>query len=266
MKQSKINWQQVLPWISCTGVVLTAVCASHSGLKAAKVLEDHNYIHHPNPVKDIIEESKIVWKEYILTTAVMALTIGSIIVTRKVTKKELAALAMLSSASTKLLNDYRHAIKKVVPERYNDIVRTVAYYREHDVQIADPPPITLYGIGDTIVDYPFPGEDEVLFYDELFDVWFRSSLASVRTAQYHLNRHFTLRGEVTMQEFYEFLGINPPADRPQYDSFYDIGWGEDFREGGINWIDISTTLCDKEDGEKFFVMSYTFAPEYLLPF
>ena len=57
----KINWQQVLPWVSCAGVIATAACASHSGLKAAKVLEDHNYIHHPNPVKDIIEEAKIVW-------------------------------------------------------------------------------------------------------------------------------------------------------------------------------------------------------------
>ena len=269
MKRVKINWQQILPIFSCIGVVATAVTASRSGCRAQKILEETNYIHHPNPVKDITSQAKIVWKEYILTTAVMALTIGSIIATKKLTKREMAALAMLGTASSKLLNDYKAAIKEVVPERYDDIVRTVVHYRDHDVQIANPPPITLYGIGDTVIDYPFPGEDEILFYDELFDVWFRSSLASVRTAQYHLNRNFQLRGEVSMQEFYEFLGINPPkidAIHSHYDSFDDIGWGEDFLEGGINWIDISTILCDKEDGEKFFVLSYTFAPEYLYPF
>lgn len=266
MKNLRINWDDILPMVSCVGVVATAVVSSNAGTKAQKLLEEQNYIHHPNVAKDIVGQAKIVWKEYILTAAVVSVTIASIIATKKITKSEMAALGLLGSASTKLLRDYKRAIKEEVPDKYNAIVRRVTSYREHDVQIATPPPITLYGIGDTIVDEPYPGEDELLFYDELFDVWFRSSLASVRTAQYHINRNFHLRGEVTMEEFYEFLGINPPADRPQYDTFDTIGWGEDFKEGGMNWIDMSTVLSDKVDGEKFFILQYTFAPEYLYPF
>lgn len=261
MKKLRIKWSSVLPVVSCVGVVATAVLSSNAGAKSRKILEDQNYMHHPNLCKDVIAEAKLVWKEYILTTAVMSLTIASIIATKKVTKQEAAALAMLGSASTRLLNDYKRAIKEEAPEKYNAIVRRVTSYREHDVLIANPPPITLYGIGDTIIDEPYPGEDEMLFYDELFDVWFRSSLASVKTAQYHLNRNFHLRGEVSMAEFYEFLGL-PSAD----DDFEYYGWGEDFREGGINWIDMSTVLSDKADGEKFFILEYTFAPEYLYPF
>lgn len=269
MKKIKLPWQTILPVVSCAGVVATAVCSSKAGSKARKILEDANYVQHPNKLIDIRNKAILIWKEYVLTTTVMALTIGSIVATKKLSRQEAAALAMLGTASSKLLNDYKQAIKEEVPDKYNAIVRRVTSYREHDVQIADPPPITLYGIGDIVIDEPYPGEDEVLFYDELFDVWFRSSLASVRTAQYHLNRNFILRGEVSMTEFYEFLGINPPNINPiysHYDSFDDIGWGEEFSTGGCSWIDFSTILSDKADGEKFFILQYTFAPEYLYPF
>lgn len=253
----KIKWQRILPYISCAGVIATGIFASKSGMKAQKILEEQNYIHNPDKVKDIAGEAKLVWKEYILTTAVMALTIGSIIANKRLTKREMASLAMLGTASSKLLTDYKRATKEIVPDSYNDIVRRVTSYREHDVQIANPPPITMDGFCELITDRPFPGDDEVLFYDELFDVWFRTSLAVVRTAQYHLNRNFILRGEVSMAEFYEFIGLDHP------DEFNAIGWGQEFIDGGCSWIDFSTVLSDKEDGEKFFILSYTFAPENL---
>lgn len=257
MKRPKISWSHLLPYVSCIGVVVTAIFASKAGAKVQKVLEEQNYIHNPNKVKDIFEESKLVWRNYILTTAAMALTIGSIIANKRLTKREMAALTMLGTASSKLLTDYKRAVREEVPDKYNDIVRRVTSYREHDVQIADPPPITMDGFCELITDNPYPGDDETLFYDELFDIWFRTSLAVVRTAQYHLNRNFILRGEVSMGEFYEFIGLDHP------DEFNTIGWGQEFIDGGCSWIDFSTVLSDKIDGEKFFILSYTFAPENL---
>ena len=271
MRRIKINWQQVLPWVSMFGVVATAVCASKSGAKAQKRLEENNYVHHPNKCKDVVEEAKIVWKDYVATTAVMAVTIGSIIATKKMTKREMAALAMLGSASSKLLKDYKSAIREVVPEKYEDVVKTAAAIHKGEIQIADPPHIVTSGICSSSIDQPYPGEDEILFYDDFFDVSFRSSLANVRTAQYHLNRNFQLGGEVTMAEFYGFLGIDPPKNIPdsglnEY-SFDEIGWGLDFVESGCIWIDFETIYTEPDDGgEPYYILDYTFPPEYLYPF
>ena len=257
MKPIKINLQRLLPFLTCVGVVATAVCASKAGMKAQKFLEEQNYIHDPDPVKDFAEEAKLVWQKYILTTMVMGLTIASVVANRQLTKRQMASIAMLGTASSKLLTDYRRAVMEEVPDKYPDIVRRATSYRVHDVQIAEPPSITCDGFCELITDKPYPGDDEMLFYDELFDIWFRTSLATVRTAQYHLNRNFILRGEVSVAEFYEFIGLDHP------DEFNAIGWGPEFVEGGCTWVDFSTTLSDNIDGEKFFIISYTFAPEQL---
>lgn len=271
MRKIKIKWRQILPWVSMAGVVATAICASKSGAKAQKRLEENNYVHHPNKCKDIVEEAKLVWKDYILTTAVMAVTIGSIAATKKLTKREMAALAMLGSASSKLLKDYKSAIREVVPEKYEDIVKTADAIHRGEIQIASPPPIVTSGICSSSIDLPYPGDDEVLFYDDFFDVSFRTSLANVRTAQYHLNRNFILRGVVSMAEFYGFLGIDPPKSIPDSKlnecSFDEIGWGEEFIDGGCTWIDFETVYNQPDDGgEPYYVLDYVFPPEYLYPF
>lgn len=262
MRKLKINWRQVLPYISMVGVVATAVTSSKAGAKAQKRLEEANYVHHPSVAKDILEEGKIVWKDYIIPATVSSLTIASIFATKNITKKEMAALLTLSAASTKLLDNYKDAIREVVPEKYDEIVRTASRRRtSDDVQVANPPAIVQDGIGEIQIDRPHPGDDEELFYDELFDVWFRSSLANVKTAQYLVNKNFSLRGEVSLEEYYEFLGIeNADDDFPYY------GWGEEFRAGGCKWIDFNTIRSDKEDGEKFYILQYVFSPEYLYPF
>ena len=276
LKRLPLRWrklQHLLPYISAAGVIGTAICAAKAGAKSQKKIEKattkaimKTYYYDNEPYRmpeivtediDIQEKIRLCWKDYILTTAVMGLTIASIMANKKITKREMASLAMLGTASSKLLTDYRRAVQEQYPDSYQNVVKRVASYREQDVQIADPPPITQNGFCEIMTDRPFPGDDEVLFYDELFDIWFRTSLAVVRTAQYHLNRNFILRGVVSMSEFYEFIGLDYPEE------FERIGWGEEFIEGGCSWIDFSTVLSDKEDGEKFFILSYTFAPEQL---
>ena len=48
MKNLRIDWDDILPFVSCLGVIATAVCSSKAGTKASKLLEEENYIHHPN--------------------------------------------------------------------------------------------------------------------------------------------------------------------------------------------------------------------------
>ena len=76
-------------------------------------------------------------------------------------------------------------------------------------------------------------------------------MASVLNAQYHLNRNFTLRGYVSLNEFYEFLGIEKVVCGE------GIGWGQDLLEDGIFWIDFDK-MCIRDRlryGFTFFIFA-----------
>lgn len=89
-----------------------------------------------------------------------------------------------------------------------------------NVQIANPPKEILDG-----VDWPdgnlFPGDDEVLFWDEFTDTWFRTSNDLVRTAIKVLNQKYYIMGNVSVQEFYYYLGVCPNKySRYEWDSCF----------------------------------------------
>ena len=70
--------------------------------------------------------------------------------------------------------------------------------------------------------------DPVLFYDEWSHRYFKSTIEQVITAQYHINRNFVLRGYVTLNELYDFLGLEPT------DYGNTVGWAV---EDELYWID-----------------------------
>lgn len=92
-----------------------------------------------------------------------------------------------------------------------------------------------------------PGMDieneQLLFYDIYTKRYFNATLLSVINAQYHLNRNLTLRGYVTINEFYNFIGI------AGIENGDDIGWNMDYlMTGGLMWLDFDNLYTKMEDG------------------
>jgi hypothetical protein len=75
-------------------------------------------------------------------------------------------------------------------------------------------------------------------------------MLSVLNAEYHLNRNLTLRGEVCVNEFYGFWGIEG------IESGSAVGWSMDeLTEGGIMWLDFENIPVKLEDGLEGYIIS-----------
>lgn len=101
----------------------------------------------------------------------------------------------------------------------------------------------------------FDCDDITLFYDFYSKRYFKSTVSKVLQAQYHLNRNYCFGGgSITLNEFYEFLGIDPVENGDV------IGWQIDISE--IMWIDFvnETRIIN---GNKVGFISFLFEPEPL---
>lgn len=80
-------------------------------------------------------------------------------------------------------------------------------------------------------------------------------MAAVLNAQYHVNRNLCLRGDTTVNKFYEFLGID------EIDCGDEIGWSiEELTEGGIQWLDFDNSQTVMDDGMVCCVISALWDP------
>lgn len=237
------GWKAALTCFSCIGVAGVAGMAVHDTIKhddKANVLTPINYI-------------KTYWKDYIPTMVVGTATIASIVTNHIISTKELKTLAAFAAGAAGLLADYKTAINEEFgKEGYEQIVRNVANRR-----IQNAKEVNIYSTGLVSNNIDVHEDGNTLFYDEFTDTWFRSSLLNVKNAMYHFNRNFHLGGGIVcVDEFYEFLGIEPSMKWP--DRMY--GFGNNILDDGIYWIDFDICEAETDEGEKFYTIYFTYQP------
>lgn len=155
-------------------------------------------------------------------------------------RRNQAALMSLYALLDSSYKDYRKKVKDIYGDDADKIiVGEVAKdkYKKCDIQITD--------------------ADKQLFYDDYSQRYFESTVEYVQGAEYHFNRNFALRGEATVNEFYDFLGIDriPGGD--------DIGWVYDGgyeNDGGCVWVDFEHQKIELEDGLECYMIWYDFEP------
>lgn len=73
---------------------------------------------------------------------------------------------------------------------------------------------TLFEIGDTggfsnsSLEFEDANEEQRLFYDSFSKRYFQATISQVLQAEYHINRNMVLGAFVTLNDFYDFLGIS----------------------------------------------------------
>lgn len=227
----------ILPIASCIGVGTTALVA------------------HCDTVRDGGSMKPKNWKNYIPTAVAVASTVGSILLTHRISIHAMQALTAACSASGRLYNDYTTEVKKIYGEEaHYDILDRIAKDRERGtLQSKD----VVVRVDDFVswTEDDMPAGD-YLFYDILNDIWFRANPKTVLNARYHFDRNFVVNSEVNVGAFYSFMGIDIPDLE-----ITNAGWGEEFISDGMQWvdIDISQPMVD-EDGESYRVISYLYPP------
>jgi len=247
----------ILTGVSCAGVAGTMVATHFNTIKAKEIME----MNHPGEIISKKQEFKETWKYYIPSMIAGAVTIASIIVNHKIGAKELAALAASGGVTFASLTKYREKVREVCgDDAVVEIDKRMAHDAEKGIIHAVLPDIYIDGLIDSMNDPEQPGD--LLFYDLMTDTWFRSSLAQVYNARYHLNRNFGMGAPASVYDWLLFLGV---ADKMPYaaEKWSKYGWGMGLLEDGITSIDIAVAESKElaDGGETYYILAPVFSPK-----
>lgn len=263
----KINWKKVLPAgltiLSAGGTVLTTVLA----VKATpKVLEDIKKAEEEkrgvveaymdNDLKEVPfldelttnELLKIYVKRYLPSALVGIATITCMASATILSQKSQASIAGAYALVSDSFKRYRKSAKNVFGEDADEkIIDDVeAHMTECERKYISTPnfigSISLNGSDD---------EEERLFLDVYSNRYFYSTLSRVIEAEYHTNRNMVLGCYVSLNDFYDFLGIDKISGG-------DLLWSicDDYF-----WIDFDNQLETLEDGREVYKIYFQFDPE-----
>lgn len=246
-RKSLRSFKRVSPTIlSCAaivGVVGTAVLTARAVRRSARILQKAEEGRDGKLTK--LETAKAAVPAYIPAAIVGSLTIGCILEANLLNKKQQAALASSYILLSQSQRKYRKAAKAVFGgDADSKIVSRMAkdtYISADGLSLYSPDLDRMSG--------------KMLFYDTFSDRYFTTSISAVLNAQYHLNRNLTLRGDAAVNEFYEFLGIDPIEEGDV------IGWSsEEMLESGLLWLDFENAYTRLDDGMECCVISACVSP------
>lgn len=222
------NASTILTCVGTAGVVATAVMAVKATPKALTLIDQAKAEKGEELTK--WETVKVAGPTYIPTVIAGAATIACIFGSNILNKHQQATLM---GAYALLDNSYKE-YKKKTDELYGE---------EAGKQIRAEIAKDKY-VGDDIV----MDNEKELFYDFYSGRYFESTKEAVMWAEYETNRAMYVNGGVGINEFYDFLGLDPC---PEYDA---IGWSAGQMEEMYwhTWIEFDhdeTILDDSDDHE-----------------
>lgn len=243
----------VLTYAGVCGVVGTAVMAVKATSKALKIIECEKQAQRRDEepkecVSDDLTKKDILaltWKCYIPSIMFGLSTIACIVSIHALDKRNQASLASAYAMLNEVYKQYRDAAKNVYGEDADSRIQA---------EIAKDTFVSADGIAVYSPDCDF--SEKLLFYDLFSKRYFESTLAAVLNAEYHINRNLQLRGYSTINEFYEFLGL----DGIKFGD--EMGWGIDelVTNCGCLWLDFENHKTNMEDGLECFIISPIWEP------
>ena len=199
----KRNGSTILTVLGGAGVVATAVTAVKATPKAIKLIE----VYEEQKGEDLttLEKVRVAGPNYIPAILIGAGTIACIFGANVLNKRNQASLM---SAYALIDNSYKEYKKKAAElygeEAHKEVISSIAKDKYTDDIRAD--------------------DNKMLFYDEFSHRYFESTIEDVIKAEYNTNRQLQCNGGVYLNEYYEFLGLEPSQVGT------DLGWSSGILE------------------------------------
>ena len=243
----KKNSATILTVAAAAGVITTSVLSAKAAIKASRVLA---HKEEEKGEKLTFEETiSSVWTIYIPPVVAGMSTIACVFGANILNKRQQASLASAYALIDNSYKEYKAKLKELYGEEaHNNIVDAIAAEKCEDVHV--------YAGGLTSA-YTQEIESDAeprLFYDEYSGRYFETTIEKVLLAEYHLNRNYILRGFARLNEFYEFLGLEPT------DYGETVGWDIC---GEIYWIDFNhrkAFIGDDNDGFECYIIEMPYYP------
>ena len=228
----KRNGNTLLSILASGGVIATGIFCTLAGKKAAeesKELDDYNQL--------TTQKERMLWLKHLaLPTTIGIGTIACIIGSNVLNRHQQATMASAYALMSETFRKYKNEVKERYGEEvHHDSMRSIRLSPVNkDNYITNPG-----GWYNSTLDFGDDGETK-LFFDVFSGRYFESTIEKVLQAEYAFNRNFILRGDATLAEFYEFLGLEPTPESKI------LGWMvfDDFY-----WIDFNNYKVKLEESE-----------------
>lgn len=238
----------ILTVLGIFGVVATAYTTAKATEKVIKEKECNLDYSKKDQIKSYI-------KHYSTPVLFGTGTIICIVGSNKLNKNNQALLVSAYGVLDQTYKEYVNTVKELYGEdKHREVIDKIALSHCEQPFLS-----TQNYTGDSSLDV---GTDEIkhTFYDSFSKRYFESTMSHVLQAEYHLNRNYMLGMEVTVKDWYEFLGLEEVDLGDQFSWWYlnYAGWR---MEDGVYWIDFDHHKFTTKSGQDVIVIDFVFAPE-----
>ena len=230
---------EILTGIGVAGMVTSTVLAVKATPKAYLLVNDRKDELEVEklPVTELV---KTTWKCYIPAAVTCGASIACLVGASSVNFKRNAALATAYKLSEAALSEYKDAVIETIGEKKEQSVRDKVAEERLKKNPVSKSEIIVTDNGTT------------LCYDPVGNSYFKSNIQQIESAKNKLNARMLSENYVSLNDFYDELGIGPTKLGE------DLGW--DIYKDGL--IDIAFSSQLAEDGTPCLVMDYSIAPRY----
>lgn len=251
--KTKLFWKRhastILTVAGGVGVILTTVSAVKATPKALESLDEVK--EQKGEELTNVEKIRIAGPKYIPTILIGTGTMVCIFGANILNKRHQAALVSAYTLVDSSFKEYKQKLKELYGEEtHNNVIDAIAVEKvDRDWAVSG----SYFGQSCDLANEEACGES-VLFYEENSGRYFESTIEQVISAQYHLNRNYTLRGYTYLNEYYEFLGL----ETTDYGSV--MGWAP--TDEGEYWIEFNSRKTVLDDGLEVYILETPFEPTY----
>ena len=225
----------ILSVLGAAGVIFTAKLASDAGKKIGKLeAETPDFIEY-DLFYEKPQQTVNTFGLYLPTIVCGVATIGCILSSSFLSQKRqlslVAAYAALDAKYKEIKKDYyeKHP-DEYMTIRKKEYSESIQFMSENDY-------------------------DELLYYDEYANRWFKRRPIEMMNAGYQFNRLFILRGYVSLNDYYTLVGLEPTVEGAT------IGWSE-YNDDGYAWVDIIHRYIESDDDDMpgYYQVEFPFEP------
>lgn len=229
---------EILTGLGITGMLTSTVLAVTATPKALKLIENKKKELKTEELTPV-EVVKTAWKPYIPAITTSIASIACIIGASKVNYKRNAALATAYSLSERTLSRYREKVIETIGERKEKAIRDKVNQDKVDKNKVSSSQVIIATSGDT------------LCMDVISGRYFKSDMETIKEIVNKLNRRITYENYISLNEFYEEIGLD---DIKTGDL---LGWNID---SGL--IEPTFSTCLAENGQPCIVLDFMVEPRY----
>lgn len=232
----KRNSATILTGIGAAGVVATSVMAVKVTPKALLILEEAK--EEKGEDLTTIEVIKAASPVYIPAFVTGVSTIACIFGANILNKRSQAALVSAYAFLDNSYKEYKNKVTEIYGDEAHDNIRegiAKDKYKDYNDAATD---------------------DKQLYFDEYSGRYFQSTPEDIQKAEYDLNRTLSIDDEACLNDWYEYIGLDP------LDHGEKIGWstGINYEQYWQSWIDFNHTKTVLDDGLECIIISFNQEP------